>query len=806
MYTNVDCLPNKCNELLTIIQERKPHVICHTEVFPKQHLNQTDILSFEIDGYTKFCQSEERCHKGILIYVHNSIDATPIKELNEDLYVESFWLSLKLENKHLNIGTIYRSPNASPENNDMLNNLIDKASRLFYDQRLIIVGDFNFPSINWSNFTSNHNLNHSSSRFINTILQNDLHQHVDQFTRSRGTDTPTCLDLIITNDSNIVSHICYDPPIGNSDHCVLCFNVDYECSTTTTEHKILDFKKANFQAWRSRLSETDWKKELADKTADESWLFFKGRVNEAVNQFVPVKSLKKSTFKNRPQWMSKAAILALRRKKRCWKKYCSQQTQYAAYKYRSARNKCNKVILQCKKSFERKIVDEVKENPKAFWSYLNSKRNSEKGIPKLKKPDNSFTQTDYDTANTLNSFFTSVFTKDDDVTINNVPTLNNEYSYTPMSDIFCTEEEVLQKLNSLKPNKSCGPDKMHPMVLLQTKDVCVTPLTIIFNKSLSEGVIPTDWKMAQITALHKKGDRSNPNNYRPISLTSVACKVLESIIRDHIEKHMAQHKLFSQHQYGFRSGRSCNSQLLDAMNDWTFAVNNNQDVDIILLDFAKAFDSVSHCRLLSKLKSYGIIGNTLTWIKAFLTDRKQFVQVKNSSSNLSDVLSGVPQGSVLGPTLFLIFINDLPENVKCKVKIFADDTKIYTSVKSDEDISKLQEDLNSLHVWSTTWGLKFNASKCTHVHVGNKFQTNTYYMKDDDGSNTNIKHSTAERDLGVIINDHLSPENHVNEIVAKAYRIIGCIKHSFTFMNKELFIILYKSLSHMCYILGYIHT
>ena len=257
---------------------------------------------------------------------------------------------------------------------------------------------------------------------------------------------------------------------------------------------------------------------------------------------------------------------------------------------------------------------------------------------------------------------------------------------------------------------------------------------------------------------------------------------------------MAQHKLFSQHQYGFKSGRSCNSQLLDAMNDWTFAVNNNQDVDIILLDFAKAFDSVSHCRLLSKLKSYGIIGNTLTWIKAFLTDRKQFVQVKNSSSNLSDVLSGVPQGSVLGPTLFLIFINDLPENVKCKVKIFADDTKIYTSVKSDEDISKLQEDLNSLHVWSTTWGLKFNASKCTHVHVGNKFQTNTYYMKDDDGSKTNIKHSTAERDLGVIINDHLSPENHVNEIVAKAYRTIGCIKHSFTFMNKELFIILYKSL------------
>ncbi|CAL4083944.1 unnamed protein product, partial [Meganyctiphanes norvegica] len=214
-------------------------------------------------------------------------------------------------------------------------------------------------------------------------------------------------------------------------------------------------------------------------------------------------------------------------------------------------------------------------------------------------------------------------------------------------------------------------------MLKETASSVCFPLSMIFEESLQTGETPDDWRKANVTPIFKKGDRNDPANYRPVSLTSQVCKVLETVVRDNILNHLKENDLLSDKQHGFREGRSCLSNLLTTLEDWTSILDDGDCVDVAYLDFRKAFDLVSHKHLLLKLQKYGINGQVGNWIKAFLENRKQRVVIRGQVSDELDVLSGVPQGSVLGPILFLIFINDLPNCTTCPVCLFADDSKIY---------------------------------------------------------------------------------------------------------------------------------
>ena len=299
-----------------------------------------------------------------------------------------------------------------------------------------------------------------------------------------------------------------------------------------------------------------------------------------------------------------------------------------------------------------------------------------------------------------------------------------------------------------------------------------------------------DWKHAKVTAIFKKGEKRKPNNYRPVSLTSIPCKIMESLVRDQIMMHMKRNNLFSNKQFGFLDGRSTVLQLLVVLDKWTKIIDEGGSIDCVYCDFKKAFDKVPHERLLRKIEGYGIRGEILGWIRAFLSDRTQQVIVNGEASQCKDVTSGIPQGSVLGPLLFVIFINDFPSQVKSDIFLFADDTKIFRTINSIDDKDTLQNDITTMVQWADKWQLEFHPDKCVSMSINYKGeQPRIYKMKE-----TILKQVHQEKDIGVIVDDQLKFESHIYEKINKANSMMGLIRRSFIHMDEDIFKKLFKAL------------
>ena len=358
-----------------------------------------------------------------------------------------------------------------------------------------------------------------------------------------------------------------------------------------------------------------------------------------------------------------------------------------------------------------------------------------------------------------------------------------------MAEVSITMEDVISEIKSVNKDKSCGPDEIDIKMLHELLDYMCGPITEVLKKSFNLGVLPRDWLDAIVTPVFKKGSKSKAENYRPISLTCIICKVLESIIKRSIVKHFVNHKLFANEQHGFIGGRSTTTQLLKFIDECLQSYVVGGVVDAIYLDFAKAFDTVPHKRLIGKLKAYGINGKVLNWIKGFLKDRTQKVRVNGECSEQAKVMSGIPQGSVLGPILFVIYINDLPAEVKSRALLFADDTKIYRLIKSIADSKQLQQDLDGVVEWSRKWLLAFNSSKCHVLSLGeieNIVHAHYYTM---DG--VVLEHVFEEKDLGIIVDSQLTFDEHISQKVKKANAMAGLIRRSFTYLEPMFFKKLY---------------
>lgn len=805
-YTNADSILNKIDELKNRISlsSQPPDIIAVTEIKPKNSRYPLSEAEIQLNGYvTHHRNTSNKEGRGICVYVKDNIQITEVNLTNP--FDEYIVLSIKLrDSDKLIFGTIYRSPNSEPDNNSKLLDLLEEIDAL-RASHILIVGDFNYPSINWRTGNATGPDGHPAQQLHDKVQDCFWVQKVEQPTRKRGQDRPSLLDLIITNDSNLIEDINYESPIGNSDHCLLSF--EYKCYIDRPKIKVKKYfhNKTDFNNIRNLLN-LDWDNILLPNgpqtDIDEIWSIFEKVINSAQDKSIPNK-LVNAERKKRSVPLDNITVASIRKKHRLWTRYIETNSGEKLQEYKRARNKLRNTTRRARRQTELSIAKCIKDQPKKFWNYVNSKSKVHSIIPDLEEKHASGVKTatnDKDKAEMLSEFFSRVLIAEED---SNYPSLPNKPVPTTLETITIDEDKIKKKLKALKTDKSPGPDNIFPNILKAATNELAHPLSIIFKYSLKTKTVPKAWKIGHIKAIHKKGPKKICENYRPISLTSIVCKIMESIVRDAIMDYMTSHHYLSKQQFGFMPKRSTVLQLLKIIDEWTEALDNGKYIEAIYMDIQKAFDTVPHRRLMYKLQMYGISGDTFKWLENFLTDRLQYVEVNREKSSYKRVTSGVPQGSVLGPLLFIIYINDLPDKLLSTTYLFADDTKIYQIYDNDSNNNNhntIQQDLDTLQQWSDNWLLKLHPQKCKRLIVKKPSQTidlpprHLYTIDNNTRLTAELTTVQQEKDVGVIFDNHLSFKHHINEIIKKASQMMGLIRRSFSELTPEVFRPIYVSL------------
>ena len=749
---NSNSIRNKVQYLETIVHEYDPIFIVLTET----HLDpQVSSNELKLPNYEIFRRDRPTKGGGILVAI-KSLKGVQIFDSSVDPNEEMLVINLSVHGFRVCVVTYYRPPRSAK-----MSALFD-----FFEDSLVsnfvLLGDFNFPEIQWTLDTPavSPGGRGLAENFLSFILKNNFSQHVNFPTHSKG----NTLDLIFTNFDPCP--IFKNADVGMSDHTALCFElfsffpqVDPPVSRTT--RTLFDFGKARMSDISEQTAHLYRHLQFieASNTTDFLWNTFKYTILNIANSCIPVRKPKGKKF-----WLSREARTVCRKKRRFFHTYKAYPTSHNLEQLKSIGNLSKRLIKRDYNKFlESHITESLKNGDSKPLFQLISKSSKGGKCSNIMQLHNCVN--DNDMAISFANNFKSVFTVDD----GHVPQVSFTQSsaeHVPQMDIAVSEEGVLALLNNLNHRKGMGPDNLSP-ALLKFLAVDIAPiLTLIFKHSLNTGGVPLDWKHANVVPVFKKGDKKAPLNYRPISLTSVSSKVIEHIIAHNIRDYLDQNNILSETQHGFRKKHSCESQLIHTISDLANFNNLNTQVDVLVLDFSKAFDTVSHDKLIHKLRSYGLNANVVTWIQHWLLDRTFCVIVNGKTSPPTQVTSGVPQGSVLGPLLFLLYINDLPESLNCpktSIRLFADDAILFRPIECASDSLLLQDQLCRVAAWAESWQLRFNANKCTSTSVEPVRFSHIYNY-----CGTSLISSQSFLYLGILVSSTLNFNEHINRIIRKA--------------------------------------
>ena len=697
-------------------------------------------------------------------------------EINRSSNIELITGSVKIQGeKRLTIGAYYRPPDrmddAYLEETREVFALLKKKTRRCV---LIAGGDFNLPDVDWPSLSIQGHQYPArvSQTYLDIVADNDLVQQVDFPTRKTKT-----LDLILTTHPSFKLRCKALPSVANSDHDVVLYDTSLSpIRPKPPRRKIYLWKKADTAGMKKDMlefSQTFHPDPVLPNAVEAAWTDLKEKLLQTVEKRVPSKT---TPARHSNPWINTSIRRAIRRKQRAHKKARRTGKKRDADRYRRLQAEVRFEIRRASKQYMEDVVDnDFKTDSKRFWAYVKSKGQDTGGVSPLKDKDGFLKSDNLGKAEALSEQFKSAFTEEDTSSIPD----KGPSPFPDMPPITVNEAGVRKLLQNLRPDKAAGPDAIPPFILKTAAEEVAPVMTALFQLSLDSGQVPTDWKQANIVPIFKKGDRSLPANYRPVSLTSITCKVLEHVIHSSIMDHFDQHQILSDTQHGFRKRRSCETQLLVTIHDIASKLSRGKQIDAVLLDFSKAFDKVPHKRLLHKLHFYGVRNSTLGWIQAFLTHRSQQVVLEGTHSSPADVVSGVPQGTVLGPLLFLAFINDLPDIVRSSsTRLFADDSLIFREVCNLQDQALIQADLDRLAEWENTWQMSFNASKCNIIRFSPS-RRHTIIDSQYSLHGQTLETVSSAKYLGVTLQDDLSWSKHLDSVAARGNRTVGFLRRNF---------------------------
>ena len=728
-----------------LLTEVGPDIIMISETWLSTDVPDSHLM---LNKYSIFRQDRDNGnnrHGGVMVAVLHDLNPLRVSGASDH---EICFVDVTMDNESIRLGVVYRPPSASPATSSALYQEI--ARYVNVNMNVYLAGDINLPLIDWSDYIG---CSQNDNLFIDFVNENGLYQHVSDPTRDNN-----ILDLVLSNCETSLCNVAVHETFSQSDHCYITFEINHKIQL---ENKtVIDYKNADWELLRAHLATLDWDRIFStNNNVEEMWDSFRNIIQNMINLYIPVKTIS-SRSKNAP-WFNNHLKRITRTKKRKWKKYKRWRTRRHLADYNRYCKYVHKEVICARSKYEKQKFIRKQAEPKSFFNYIDNRTNGRKPIATLNVGDTQIVS-NHGKATALGTHYQSVFTRDNGV----LPPFDARMPPDSLTDIQITENCIVKSIKEMNGNGSAGVDEIHPKFFKNVYPYLIKPLKILFNACLGEGVLPAEWKFGIICPVYKNNFKPNLcSSYRPICLTVSVCKIFERIIRKKLLSYFLENFLLSAAQHGFLPGRSTLSNLLLCINEWTKALDDKRFIDILYLDQSKAFDTVSHRKLLYKLKLYGIGGKFLSLIENFLTGRYQSVRVGNCLSPPSPVTSGIPQGTLLGPLFFIIFLNDISDVLQyTKMVLYADDAKIFKVCSSPEDCYDVVEDISAIADWMEAWQMKLNIEKTEVLSIG---RPNARYPFDIQG--TPLRRPEFCKDLGIYVTCDLKPSYHCATIARRTH-------------------------------------
>lgn len=799
-FSNVRGLRSKFDQVESFLSDSSPDIfaLCESNLNPS--IDSSDFLAH---GYLPINRKDSPNHMhGLGVYVRESLPVS--RDFNFEISDQPFMcFRVSLLNSISYLFFLYRSP--SSQSCSVINAVSDCIDRALISQpsaNIFVFGDFNVHHSDWLSFSGP--TRPAGVEAYNFSISQSLTQMVDFATRfpDRDDQRPSTLDLFLSSNPDICS-VSGSSPLGSSDHLVVNVSIDLNTISANDSpyHRTLySYNQGDWDSFRDLVRDLPLDDIFAlnvNECAREvaSWL------QAGINAFVPHRTYQVKPHSN--PWFSPACAAAIAHRNHFFHQYHRSGTMGDKQLFNNARNRCKRVIEEAKQNYLNQVHDRIvgqSVGSRDFWRIYKSISNKGKSsVPPLFNGPEVLTSTS-DKAELLARFFSSNSSLDDSG--HQLPEFPSR-----TGEEFCTVDittvKIANIIKSLDPSKATGPDGI-PVIVLQKCSPELSPiLSKLFRKCVAESCFPSSWKVASVVPVFKNsGERSDPKNYRPISLLSVISKIFESLINSSLTQHLDSNKLLSDHQYGFRAGRSTADALTVISERILQSLDVCGETRAIALDISKAFDKVWHAGLIHKLMSYGVSGHALNIIKSFLSDRKIKVVLDGRSSSCYFINAGVPQGSILGPTLFLIFINDLPDNILSKLAIYADDTTLFSSLGRTKSVfdhiemaGELEYDLRTVKEWGDEWLVSFNASKTKLLSI-NKFRDP--FLPTISMNGVEISESSHFKLLGLTFSNNFSWNEYISSVAKSAVKKIGSLFRVRNCLSPKTILYLYKSSIRPC--------